>query len=123
MQTESDRRTRHGSAAPKIPSTSSPTGSAESAAVALQLLPGLIAGYTLVDAVGLDQPANGSRGSSRARSDRLQGHQNRVAGLAVEGPVELLLEPVQRLQAIARERVAELVHEPGEAVDREQVRA
>ena len=80
-------------------------------------------GLTLVATVRVDQPHK-RRARQRERADgRSEAAHERVLRLALEGAVELLLEPVELREPIALDVVAELVDEPCEAVDREQVAA
>ena len=92
-------------------------------AVAEQVLEALVAARALVAAVGLDQAQEGIAREPADGDAARETHHQRVRGPAGKGAVELRLEPVERGQAVAGERVAQLVHEPREAVDGEQVLA
>ena len=92
-------------------------------AVRAQLLPGLIRGHPLIDAVGLDQARERRARQIALLQRRLQRHEQRMPRAPGERTVEFLLEPVQRRKPIARGAVAELVDKAREAIDRKQVSA
>jgi hypothetical protein len=91
--------------------------------VAEQVLEALVAARALVEAVGLDQAQEGLAREPAGGDGVREAHHQRVRGPARVGALELPLKPVERGQAVGRELVAELVHEPREAVHGEQVLA
>jgi len=99
-----------------------PDGVRRECAVGAQLLPGLITLDALVGAVGLDQPQERLARQAAFAERWLQGDEQRMLRPAREGQVRSPAASPE-LPADRRERVPELVHEPGEPVDREQVGA
>ncbi len=92
-------------------------------AVPLQLVPGLVLRAALVDPVRLDQAQERLARQVELAHRRLHVPQHRPRRLALEGRAHLLLELVERGEAVSLERVAQLVDEPGVAVERPDVRA
>ena len=91
-------------------------------AVALQVGPGLVGRDALIHPVRLDQ-AQERLARQRAGADRrLQLAHHLPGRLAFVAGLDLSLELVERRQPVPFVLVAEDVHQPGEAVDRAQVR-
>jgi len=80
-----------------------------------------VAGDALVAPVRLDEPREGLARERALAERRREALQERVMGEVREGALEVLLQRVERGGAIARVLVAEVVREPREAVDREEV--
>jgi hypothetical protein len=93
-------------------------------AVVEKLVEGAVGGDLLVAAVGRDQPPErvGRDCERPHRRDQGPDHGVRRAPIVVEA-IDLVLEPVEEGQPVARRLVAELVGEAREAVDGEQPRA
>ena len=92
-------------------------------AVLLEIGPRLVLAHPLVHAIRLDQPQERLARQVELADRRLHVPQHRPRRLAGEGRVDLALELVERGEAVALVRVAELVHEPRVAVQGPDVRA
>src|SRR5205807_8286688 len=95
-------------------------------AVGQEVLDGLVRVDLLVLAVGGDQGAQRGGGDVAGADGVRQAPQEgilRFAGLAVVDAVDLRVQPVQERQPIAGRLVPDVVHKPGESVQRREVRA
>ena len=91
-------------------------------AVVDEVVEGRVGGLNLVAPVGLDQARRTARAAgSRSRTVDLERAHERVLRLAAVDAVEVGVEHVEQREAVALDLVAELVDEPGEAVDRHQM--
>ena len=92
------------------------------AAVLLQVVPGLVLGDALIHPVRLDQSQERLARKRELVDGRRERPHDRPGRLARVAGAELLLQLVERGQAIALDLVPEHVDEPGETVDGAQVR-
>jgi len=94
------------------------------AAVFAEVVPRLVFGQALIHTIGLDQPEERLARKPELLDRRLQRLHDGPLGLApLVADSHLALELVERGQAVCFQLVSENVDEPGEAVDRAQMRS
>ena len=97
--------------------------SGRQAAVPQEVLEGLVCADPLVHPVGLDQGRKRVERQSEIPQGRGEALEQRVAGPALGRPMQLGLQPVQLGEPITLGLVADVVCQPGEAVDGHEVGA
>ena len=96
-------------------------GSRRQHAVRRQVVEGRIPRHALVLAVRLDQSAERGQGEAEPGDGRRERAEHRVFRGAERGSIELRFGPVELGQPVPLGLVADVIDEPGEAVDGEQM--